>query len=127
MSLIGRFVRGPYSIGLRWEYGSGFPFTRVEGFYNELDLFFSDNRHLTTAGETQILYDEPFQGTLPPYHRLDITLERRFRAKHVDGAIQAGIMNVYDRQNVFYYDLFAARRVDQLPFLPTIGLRIEFD
>jgi hypothetical protein len=127
LSLIGRLVRGPYSIGVRWEYGSGFPFTRVEGFYNELDLLFSDNRHLTQSGEVQVLYDEPFQGILPAYHRLDITMERSFATKRVKGAVQAGVINLYNRQNVFYYDLFAARRVDQLPFMPTIGLRIEFD
>ncbi|MFV1980934.1 MAG: carboxypeptidase regulatory-like domain-containing protein [Rhodothermia bacterium] len=127
INLVGRLVRGAYSFGVRWEYGSGFPFTKVEGFFNRLDLLFSDNRHLTQSGDAQVIYDEPFQGQLPAYHRLDITLERAFQSKNVKGAIQAGILNVYNRQNVFYYDLFAARRVDQLPFMPTIGLRIEFD
>jgi hypothetical protein len=126
LSLVGRFVSGAYSFGLKWEYGSGLPFTRIEGFFNELDLLFSDNRHLTQPGRTQVLYDEPFQGQLPAYHRLDVTFERRFRSKQFEGAVQIGVLNVYDRQNVFYYDLFAARRVDQLPFMPTIGLRVGF-
>jgi hypothetical protein len=126
LTLIGRIVKGAWSFGARWQYGSGFPFTRVEGFYRELDIVFSDNRHLDDTGPTKVLYDDPFQGQLPAYFRLDVTLERTFESKYVQGAIQAGILNVFDRSNVFYYDLFAARRVDQLPFMPTVGLKVEF-
>ena len=39
----------------------------------------------------------------------------------------AGVINMYDRQNLFYLDVFTLRRVDQLPFIPTLGLKLEYD
>jgi hypothetical protein len=42
-----------------------------------------------------------------------------------DVTLQAGALNVYDRQNLFYFDLFLFRRVDQLSFLPFVSLLVE--
>ena len=33
-----------------------------------------------------------------------------------------GVTNVYDRNNIFYYDRIDAVRVDQLPIIPSIGM-----
>jgi hypothetical protein len=125
LNLIGRLVRGPYSLGVRWEYGSGFPFTRIEGFFNGISLPGADDSFHDAAGEVQILFDEPFRGELPPYHRLDISLDRRIETPRFVGTVQIGLLNAYDRANIFYYDLFASRRVDQLPLIPMFGFKAE--
>jgi hypothetical protein len=38
---------------------------------------------------------------------------------------QAGVINAYDRTNMFYYDIYSHRRVDQLPLAPYAALRLE--
>jgi hypothetical protein len=37
----------------------------------------------------------------------------------------ARVIITYDRQNMFYYDIFSHRRVDQLPIAPYAALRLE--
>jgi hypothetical protein len=36
-----------------------------------------------------------------------------------------GAITVYDRTNIFFYDVYTRRRVDQLPFAPYASLRLE--
>ncbi len=62
---------------------------------------------------------------LPAYHRLDLTLERRFTIRRMQATLQAALINVYDRANIFDYDLFARRRIDQLPLIPSPGFKVE--
>jgi hypothetical protein len=38
-----------------------------------------------------------------------------------------GAVNLYDRSNLFAFDVFTYRRVDQLPIMPTLGLLLELD
>jgi hypothetical protein len=125
LNLMGRLVRGPWSFSARWELGSGLPFTEVEGFYNDIDLTGADKQFLTSPGQTRVLYGQPYEGRLPAYHRLDISVERAFELHRAEGKIQAGVVNAYDRPNVFYYDLFEARRVNQLPVIPSVGIKVE--
>ncbi|MFM1744664.1 MAG: hypothetical protein RLZZ630_601, partial [Bacteroidota bacterium] len=35
-------------------------------------------------------------------------------------------INVYDRANIFYIDRVRNQRVDQLPFLPSVGASLTF-
>ncbi len=79
-------------------------------------------------GNRRVIYEEPYNGTLPTYHRLDITLERTMKiASGVNLKALAGVINMYDRQNLFYLDVFTLRRVDQLPLIPTFGLKLEYE
>jgi hypothetical protein len=39
--------------------------------------------------------------------------------------MQIGAINLYDRANIFYYDVYTHRRVDQLPFAPYVSLKLE--
>jgi hypothetical protein len=125
LNALGRVVRGPYSLSVQWSYGSGLPFTQVAGFYNELDLSDPNTSYTTTPGETNVLFNDPFQGLLPGYHRLDISFERTITYSRVTGKLQLGVINAYNRNNLFYFDVFSARRIDQLPLIPSIGLKLE--
>ena len=77
-------------------------------------------------GFVRVIYDQPYGGLLPTYHRLDISVDRTFPFKGGAFAIQAGVINIYDRANIFALDLFTLERTDQLPLLPTLGLKIDF-
>jgi len=37
----------------------------------------------------------------------------------------AGAINAYNRTNLFYFDLWTLSRVDQLPVIPTLGLKLD--
>ena len=39
--------------------------------------------------------------------------------------LQVSVINMYDRRNIFYMDVFTLERVDQLPLVPSFGVKIE--
>ena len=39
--------------------------------------------------------------------------------------LRAGALNIFNRDNLFYYDLFTFNRVDQLPFVRSVGFKME--
>lgn len=115
---------GRFRASARWQYGSGLPFTQPYGFDEIISLRdFADVRR--SPGTTRLLYDKPYQARLPAYHRLDLSVERVFDVGEGSIAFQVGAINVYDRANLFYFDLFTIRRVDQLPFLPTLSIKYD--
>jgi hypothetical protein len=116
-------VRG-FTVAARFQFGSGLPFSRALGFDQYL---FPDGAPdvYTDPGTPRVLYERPFNALLPAYHRLDVTVERVFPFRAAQLTVQAGLLNAYDRANLFAYDLFTLRRVDQLPVVPTIGLRLD--
>ena len=77
------------------------------------------------SGERRVVYDRPFSGILPAYHRLDISINREFQIGISRLVLQATMLNVYNRANIFYLDVFTLERSDQLPFIPSIGLKLN--
>lgn len=116
---------GHYNFAARWEFGSGFPFTRPLGF-NEL-LAFGENlpNVLGNFGQTRVLLDRPYSANLPSIHRLDLSMERVVDVGSHQLQLQAGVINAYNRKNIFYYDVFTTRRIDQLPFAPYLSVRFQ--
>jgi len=113
-----------FTVAARFQYGSGLPYSRALGF----DQFLLPDGAPDVYGDPgtpRVLYERPFNGLLPAYHRLDVTVERVFPFRTASLTVQAGLLNAYDRANLFAYDLFTLRRVDQLPVVPTLGLRLE--
>lgn len=113
---------------MRWQIGSGFPFTQNAGFFEEIVL--DDGTFILDPGlngELSILYGPVNQGRLPAYHRLDVSVNRVWKIKG-GGEIELGasILNVYNRKNVFYYNRITQTRINQLPFLPTFGAIYRF-
>lgn len=112
----------------RWNLGSGFPFTQTQGYY-EMVPFSSgiSTDYLTSNGQLGIIYGEINDGRLPYYHRLDLTVKRRFTFRN-DSKLEAtlSVTNVYNRGNIFYFDRIRHERVDQLPIMPSLGLNYAF-
>lgn len=114
---------GIATLDLRWQLGSGRPYTKPFGFdvYVHLEDLQESPR---SFGIPRVLYEKPYRARLPAYHRLDVSLERVFDLGLVDLTAKAGAINLYDRQNLFYFDLFTQRRVNQLPLVPYLAVEI---
>jgi hypothetical protein len=117
-----------WSLDVRWNFGSGFPFTLNQGYYESIT--FSDGintDYTTTNGNLSIIYDEINKGKLPTYHRLDITVKRKIElGENSTLEAIASVTNVYNRKNIFYVDRITQERVNQLPVMPSIGINITF-
>jgi hypothetical protein len=108
-----------------WNYNSGFPFTELIGFYDK--YFPNSNQNGTNEGEFKpyaYLGDKNL-GRLPSYHRLDISLLKRFRLSLVNFELGVSAINVYDRKNVFYFNRDTGEKVNMLPFLLTGTIKVE--
>lgn len=118
------FDTGKFSINVSWMYGAGFPFTRPIGF----DSYFSFEMRPPDVtgdyGEPRVLLDKPFQGLMPDFHRLDISAEQVFDMGSINLKVQAGAINTYNRENLFYYDVFHQRGINQLSLMPYLSLKM---
>ena len=112
----------------RWNFGSGFPFTQVQGFYEYYSFQDGINFDYTsTNGELGVLYGELNEGRLPTYHRFDIDVKRKFYfTENIMLEVDLSVTNVYNRNNVFYVNLITSDVARQLPILPTLGLTFSF-
>lgn len=110
---------------VRWQYGSGLPFTEALGF-DDFILLHPDANVTIEPGTPRVLYGEPYEGRLPAYHRLDVSIDRTFSLGSAAAlTLQGALINGYDRANLLYLDLYTLRRVDQFPFIPSVGLKLE--
>ncbi len=113
----------------RWNYGSAFPFTQTQGFYEEVpfsDLILTDvltgNFNLGT-----ILDGDRNAGRLSDYHRLDLSLKKTIEFSRYTGLdITVSVTNAYNRENIFYVDRITNTRVNQLPILPSLAAAFRF-
>jgi len=114
-----------WKASIRWNLGSGFPFTQTAGFYQDIPpgALLSGNSALTGNFPLNfLLASERNGGRLPPYHRLDLSMTRTFRfRKNSRLEMTASLTNAYNRNNVFYVDRITGARVDQLPVLPSLS------
>ena len=117
-----------WDLNFRWNYGSGFPFTQTQAYYENLDLSnINLSDFINTNGNLGIIYSDLNEGRLPDYHRLDISLTKKINFKNSTFMeISLGVTNLYDRNNIFYYDRVNAVRIDQLPIMPNIGFNWTF-
>jgi hypothetical protein len=112
---------------LRWELGSGLPFTQTIGYYDRLSMM--DLFRGTYIGDTGIPYSilgPKNAARLPTYHRLDVAATYRFKVSRLNCSAGINIVNVYDHKNIFYFDRTTGQQVNMLPFFPTATLSVEY-
>ncbi|MEZ4830079.1 MAG: TonB-dependent receptor [Bacteroidia bacterium] len=125
-----KFNESVWEFSLRWTLGSGFPFTQTQGYFEKLD--FRDDGALTDISTQNgnlglILSDELNGGRLPYYHRLDLSVKRRWLlGNHTLLELNASVINTYNRKNIFYFDRIAFEPVYQLPVIPSLGLTARY-
>lgn len=122
-----------WTANVRWNFGSGFPFTLTQGFYEALDLSQGASTEITAEnGELGIYYDDLNKGRLPYYHRLDASIKRKFKIKTKKenvfnkAEVIFSVTNIYNRENIFYFDRVNYKRENQLPLLPSLSASFSF-
>lgn len=116
-----------WELSARWSHGSGFPFTQTQGVYEQLASGSIAQNYTTSNGVYGVVYGERYGGRLPSYHRMDVGVKRKFSiGTRSLLEINAGVTNVYNRKNMFYFDRITFERVDQLPFLWSAGMNFSF-
>ena len=118
-----------WEINIRWNYGSGLPFTQTQGYYHSIDYSQGINTDITTSNSNQleIIYADLNQGRLSSYHRLDFAIKKHVKISDqsiID--ITASVTNIYSRKNIFFVDRITNEKVYQLPILPSLGISWKF-
>jgi TonB family protein len=119
-------VLGSYNLGKGWEIGTRFrfvtgnPYTPCEGsIYSS-----TQTGYLCVNGPTN-------SKRLPPFHQLDVRIDKRFVFGAVTLGIYLDIINVYNRVNpdfmAYNYNFTQSKpQSASYPFIPSLGVRVEF-
>ncbi len=119
--------KGTWELDARYNYGSGFPFTQTQGFYELIDFGNMGTNYTTANGQLGILYSDYDEGRLPYYSRFDINLKKTFYlGKTMKLETNLSVTNILNQQNIFFFDRVSYTRVDQLPIMPSIGISFGF-
>lgn len=137
-------------LGVRFQYGSGFPITEAVGIRPRVIL--ADNNgdgipetpeiatRINAGGEEEVIYDVDLggytnrnQGRKPIYHRLDLRLSAKADYWDLDWVFYLDVINVYNRSNVIGYDYYVTKdltlkrtKQTMFPILPTLGFNLSF-
>ncbi|MGB1840487.1 MAG: TonB-dependent receptor [Longimicrobiales bacterium] len=126
--------------GLRWNFGTGIPYTRASGAYAYYSaryvagggLDWTGDEDSSAGGGYGVVLGDRNADRYPLYHRLDVSFRRTF-SKHW-GALTpyVNLVNVYNQRNVLFYfyqyedDPPLRSGISMFPVLPTFGLEISF-
>jgi len=132
INLVGSYLFGKkkdYEVNVRWNLGSGLPFTPNAGFY-QAETFqggvITDYVTNNPSSTTTLLGSFNSQ-RLPAYHRLDITFKKQVKFKNkTTMELIASVTNVYGRNNIFYVNRVTGEEIYQFPILPSFGLSYKF-
>ena len=132
INLVGSYMFGKnkdLELNIRWNLGSGLPFTPTAGFYQSENFNGGLTTDYTTTNSSSVstLLGGFNSERLPYYHRMDITVKKRFIFKNKDEIeMVASITNVYNRKNIFYVNRVTQEEIYQFPILPSFGLSYKF-
>ena len=130
-------------IGVRWKFGTNFPYTAAVGLVPRLVTVTQNGREekvVEVDRNGNVIFDvdrageeNELQAQLPAYHRLDIRLTARTAFWGMDWSFYLDVINVYNHQNVLAYNYYQGddytlkrRAVGMLPIIPTIGFSARF-
>jgi hypothetical protein len=127
---------GAYELGVRWNLGTGLPYTRPRGGYIRYDYSTQDARwRYPAAGDgadLAIALGLRNGERYPVYHRLDAGIRRTYARRWGSYTPYIDVLNIYNRRNVLFYfyqyDTVPATRagLSMFPVLPTAGLEVRF-
>jgi hypothetical protein len=140
-----------FNVGLRWQYGSGFPFSEPSGIkpriiladqngdgIAETPVIASRKNFNDPNSEGQVVYDvdfgdNKFNSQKPAYHRLDVRFNFITNFWNLDWVFYLDVVNVYNRKNVVNYDYYVTEDLklgreqnNMFPILPTLGISVKF-
>jgi len=121
------------NFGATWVYSSGKGYTVPMGQYNFQFPVLGENK--------KVQYDFTLRNTfrMPAYHKLDLSFNYSFYWASLPMKAYINLLNVYNRKNAFAYYISSDRDTENstsnsvnmkqivlFPFLPSIGISIEF-
>lgn len=128
--------------GVRWNFGTGTPYTRAVGSYAyHSPRFLDDGGRLRWTGSDD---EEGFDGSYavelenrnasryPAYHRLDLSFRKTLTRSWGTMVPYVNLVNVYNQRNVLFYFYEYEQSppvrsgISMFPVLPTVGLEIRF-
>ncbi|HEY0808645.1 MAG TPA: TonB-dependent receptor, partial [Longimicrobiales bacterium] len=121
--------------GMRFNYGSGLPYTRPIGSYLFYEYQLNSGRRAHAHENedfTNVLLGQRNAERYPDYHRLDLSLRKTFTKSWGTLTPHFDILNLYNRKNVLFYfyeyDVSPPVRsgISMFPFLPTVGVEVTF-
>ncbi len=108
-----------WSIGMRWRLVSGNPYTPRGGSVYVVD-----------DGIYEAFLGEPNSERLPPFHQLDLRIDKRWVFENWMFTAYLDLQNVYNRANpvgrTYNYDSSETGVQQSLPLIPIIGIKGEF-
>lgn len=132
INLVGTYIFGKkkdLEVSIRWNFGSGLPYTPTEGFYQGETFSGSVTTDPTTSNASNVttLLGDFNSDRLPTYHRLDFTIKKKFIFKNKNILELVGsVTNLYNRKNIFYVNRVTNEEILQFPILPSMGLSYKF-
>lgn len=112
-----------WEFGAKWQYRTGNPYTPVEDSTIQFDPRNGRPIYVPTYAETN-------SGRLPAYHRLDLRVGKTFLFQRWKLGLFLELLNAYNRKNLLDYrynqDYTEREDVNQLPFIPYLGITAEF-
>lgn len=129
--------------GLRWNFGTGLPYTRPLGTYRYYSPRVIPGSGLNWDADTEdegvgvdglygIILSERNGVRYPARHRLDVSLRWTIDRDWGRMTPYLSILNVYNRKNVLFYfyeyqkDPPVRTGISMFPFLPTFGFEVSF-
>lgn len=115
-----------WNIYMTWNFSTGRPYTPLGGYMDRFSIndFYSQWLVLGQY-DPKSLYGAVNSERFPVYHRMDIGISKALVIFFMTCTVDFSIINVYDRQNIFYFDDKTGERVDMLPFLPSLSLKVQ--
>ena len=128
--------------GIRWNVGTGTPYTRALGAYASYSPRFVENggrlnwdganANSDTFGGYAVFLEDRNGSRYPSYHRLDLSARKTLRKSWGTLTPYVDVLNMYNRRNVLFYFYEYSETppvrsgVSMFPLLPTLGLEVRF-
>jgi hypothetical protein len=132
INIVGSYAFGKkknLELNIRWNLGSGLPFTPTNGYYQPENFNNGATTNITTSNSSNIgiLLGEFNSQRLPYYHRLDVTVKKQHTFENkTELEITVGVTNSYNRKNIFYRNRVTNKTIYQFPLLPSMGVSYRF-
>lgn len=131
INLVGTYRFGDrksWEVSARWNFGTGFPFTQNQGFYEKIPFhngIYTD--YTTSNGNMSVILADLNKERMPDYHRLDFDIKKKFIiGDHSYLDANFSLTNVYNQENIFYVNRFKDDEIYQLPIMPSLGFTLSF-
>ncbi len=123
--LLGYNLGKGWKISSSWFLRSGMPFTPIIGYYDRLQINGPNGGDLFDPFQPTTYTGERNSKRLPYYHRLDLSISKYFMFYFAKVTIDAEILNLYDRKNIFYFNRDTGNEIYMLPFFPSVSIKAE--